>query len=167
MIFKFTDIKRKIAQIVCQLSSDCITRWNSTYVSIKSFLEHKVVLLNLFENKSKLSLTSAQQEKIKLLELSSDEWTIIVNLISLLEPFYYVINMLSGSNYPTIGLSLFALRNIKDFLESESEEQSDVYTTLKKYLLDSFNDYFNEEDDQHFLLSVKVFILKFFFKIFN
>ena len=75
--------------------------------------------------------------------------------------------MLSGSNYPTIGLSLFALRNIKDFLESESEEQSDVYTTLKKYLLDSFNDYFNEEDDQHFLLSVKVFILKFFFKIFN
>ena len=75
--------------------------------------------------------------------------------------------MLSGSNYPTIGLSLFALRNIKDFLESESEEQSDVYTTLKKYLLDSFNDYFNEEDDQHVLLSVKVFILKFFFKIFN
>ena len=75
--------------------------------------------------------------------------------------------MLSGSNYPTIGLSLFALRNIKDFLECESEEQSDVYATLKKYLLDSFNDYFNEEDDQRFLLSVKVFILKFFFKIFN
>ena len=162
----FNSHKRSL-QIVCQLSGDCITRWNSTYVSIKSFLEHKVVLLNLFENKSKLSLTSAQQEKIKLLELSSDEWTIIVNLISLLEPFYYAINMLSGSNYPTIGLSLFAFRNIKDFLESESEEQSDVYTTLKRYLLDSFNDYFNGEDDQYFLLLVRVFILKFFFKIFS
>ena len=118
----FVNSYKRSLQIVCQLSSDCIARRNSTYVSIKSFLEHKVVLLNLFENKSKLSLTSVQQEKIKLLELYSDEWTIIVNLISLLEPFYYAINTLSGSNYPIIGLSLFALRNIKDFLESEGEE---------------------------------------------
>ena len=154
ILTKFVNNHRKSLKICRQLSNDCITRWNSTYISLKSFLEHKTILLNLFENKSKLSLTSKQNEKIKLLELSSDEWTIIVNLTLLLEPFYHAIDLLSGSKYPTIGMALFILHNIKEFLETENDNHSNIYVTLKSFLLDSFNHYFHEDDDQYRLLLV-------------
>jgi hypothetical protein len=36
-------------------------------------LEHKQIVLNLFENKRKLPITSKQKEKLNVLELSSDD----------------------------------------------------------------------------------------------
>lgn len=160
IITKFVNDHKTSLRITRQLVGDCITRWNSTFVSLKSFTEHKKILLNLFENKAKLSLTSEQQERLQSLELSSDEWTIIINLVLLLEPFYHAVEVLSGSKYPTIGLSLFVLRNIKDFLESDNEQHSNIFIIMKKLLLESINFYFNEDDDQHALLLVSNFLSK-------
>jgi len=61
-------------------------------------LEHKPIVLNLFENKRKLQITSKQKEKLNVLELSSDDWLIFVNLMETFEPFYQAPNLLSGLN---------------------------------------------------------------------
>ncbi|CAM4832117.1 unnamed protein product [Rotaria magnacalcarata] len=148
----FINNEKKGLKITCHLIMDCITRWNSTYLAIKSLQEHKTVMLNLFENKGKLPIPTKQKEKLTLLEISSDDWTLINNLIYLLKPFYEATSLLSGTKYPTIGLRLFAIQNIKEYLEKEDDDQSEILTTLKKFVLQSLNEYFDENDPQYKLL---------------
>ncbi|CAF1587487.1 unnamed protein product, partial [Didymodactylos carnosus] len=140
-----------------RLIVDCITRWNSTYLALKALLEHKQVLINLFDNKCQLKLSTKQKEKLTASQLSSDEWTIIIHLIEILEPFQLATELLSGSQYPTIGICLFVLRNLKDFLKTESDNESYTMTRLKSCLAKSMNHYFNDKDEQHLLLIVSVF----------
>ncbi|CAF3403614.1 unnamed protein product [Rotaria sp. Silwood2] len=139
------DVKRRLVV-------DCITRWNSTYLAFSSLLKHKPVLINLFENKRKLPLATKQKEKLGLLELSSDDYTILKNLIDIFEPFYQTTNLLSGYKYPTIGLCLYAIRNLKEYFEKEEENDSNILITLKRFILDALNLYFDEKDEQFSLL---------------
>ncbi|CAF1690006.1 unnamed protein product, partial [Adineta ricciae] len=98
-----------------------------------------------------------QKEKLSLLELTSNDWIIINELVHLLEPIYNATEYLSGSKYPTIGLALFTLRGIKEFLEDDDyDDKTDVFIILKNYFLDAFNIYFNENDDQYNLLTVRI-----------
>ncbi|CAF1549422.1 unnamed protein product [Adineta ricciae] len=107
---------------------------------------------NLATTVNKLPLTLAQKEKLSLFELTSNDWIIINELVHLLEPISNATEYLSGSKYPTIGLALFTLRSIKEFLEDD-EDKTDVFIILKNYFLDTFKVYFNENDDQHHLLT--------------
>ena len=120
-------------------------------------MEHKPIFCELFDKKSKLSLTTQQKEKLSSLALSSYEWIILVNLVELLNPFYEAADLLSGSKYPTIGLALFTLRNIQYILEREEDDDTNITITLKKYLLDSLNFYFEYDSDQYRLLLVSNF----------
>jgi hypothetical protein len=156
----FINNEKPMFNVTRRLIIDCMSRWNSTYLALESLLEHKPILANLFENKRKLPITSKQKEKLGLLELSSDDWTIFKNLMDILYPFYEATMLLSGSKYPTIGLCLFAIRNIKDFFEKEDDDQSNIFISLKQFILESFNNYFDEEDEQFFLLMVSHFALQ-------
>ena len=111
--------EKKINNVKCQLISDCITRWNSAYLSLKNLLDHEPILLALFENKRKLLITSKQKEKLGLLELTKDDYLILKDVLKAFEPFYDATDYLSGVQYPTIGLCLFTIRNLKDFLEKK------------------------------------------------
>ncbi|CAF1194026.1 unnamed protein product [Rotaria sordida] len=55
-----------------QLINDCICK-------------HKTIMLNPFESKGKLPIASKQKEKLTLLEISSDDWMIIINLMNMFE----------------------------------------------------------------------------------
>lgn len=145
---------RKTFRVNRRLINDCITRWNSTYLSFKSLLEHKPILLNLFENKRKLPISSKQKEKLYGLELSSDDWILLTYLLEIFEPFYQATNLLSGSRYPTIGLSLYAIRQLKEFVEVHDDDRSNIFNTLKDFLRESLNEYFDENDKQFQLLMV-------------
>jgi hypothetical protein len=109
---------------------------------------------------AQLSIPSKQKEKLTTLELSSDDWMILKSLSDAFEPFFHATNLLSGSKYPTIGFCLYIIHNIKEFLETEEEDQSNVSICLNKLLLDSLNHYFNENDKQYFLLMVSNFAWK-------
>ncbi len=141
-----------------RLIIDCMSRWNSTYLSLKSLVDHKPMLMNLFENKRKLPLSSKQKEKFYGLELSSDDWLLLNYLLEIFEPFYQATHLLSGSKYPTIGLSLYAIRNLKEYFEIEGEDDSPVVLMLKKFVLESLNYYFNENDQQFKQLMVSHFL---------
>ncbi len=50
--------------------------------------------------------------------MSNTCWEIIELLIKVLEPFRHAIQLISGTQYPTVGLTLFVLRKIEqNFLE--------------------------------------------------
>ncbi|CAF4423736.1 unnamed protein product [Rotaria sp. Silwood2] len=152
ILMKFINTEKKMFDVKRRLVVDCITRWNSTYLAFSSLLKHKPVLIYLFENKRKLPLTTKQKEKLGLLELSSDDYTILKNLIDIFEPFYQTTNLLSGYKYPTIGLCLYAIRNLKEYFEKEEENDSNILITLKRFILDALNLYFDEKDEQFSLL---------------
>lgn len=157
ILMMYINNEKKEFKITRQLIVDCISRWNSTYLSLQSLLKHKPALLRLFENKRKLALTSKQKEKLNLYELSSDDYAILNSLMDVFDIFYHATYLLSGSKYPTIGLCLYVLRKIKNFLEDEDEdgnEQSPVLISLKRFILESFNHYFDENDEQYGLLMV-------------
>ena len=123
-------------------------------MALKSFVEHKPILISLFENKGQLPLTSNQKEKLCLLELSSDDYTIFNTVIEIFQPFHHATNLLSASKYPTIGLCLLVIRELKEYLEKEENNDSNLLINLKKLILESFDDYFAENGNQHFLLTV-------------
>ena len=52
--------------IKCRLSLDCLSRWNSTYLLLKSLVKYKPTISNLFENKRKLPITT--KKKINYLD---------------------------------------------------------------------------------------------------
>ena len=163
-ILMFINKEKKALKIKRSLIIDCISRWNSTYLALQSLLEHKTVMLNLYQNKGKLPISTKQKEKLTTLEISSDNWTLINNLLDVLEPFFEATNLLSGAQYPTIGLSLFAIKSIKEYLENEDDDQSDILRTLKLFILQirtlklfilqSLNEYFDERDPQYSTLLV-------------
>lgn len=149
--------EKPMFKITHRLIADCMSRWNSTFFSLQTLVEHKPILANLFENKRKLPITSKQKEKLTSVELSSDDWIILNNLIEIFKPFYLATNHLSGSTYPTIGLCLFTLRKIKHFLETNDNGEPDILINLKDLVLESFNSYFDENDEQFSLLMVSYF----------
>jgi hypothetical protein len=161
ILMMFINNEKKITKVQRRLIVDCMSRWNSTYLSLRSILSHKPIIINLFENKGKLSITFKQREKLNSLELSSDDWMVFTDLMNLFEPFYHATYMLSGSKYPTIGQCLFCIRKIKDFLERDDDCESNLLKTLKRFVLESFSDYFNENDRQHFLLMVIRIMMKY------
>ena len=79
-------------------------------------------MLNLYRNKGKLPITTKQEEKLTILEISSDDWTLINNLLDVLELLFEATNLLSGTQYSTIGLSLFAIKSTKEYLENEDDD---------------------------------------------
>jgi len=154
IITMFVDNEKQSLNVNQRLITDCISRWNSTYLSLKALLEHKPALLKLFENKRKLPITSKQKEKLYELELSSDDWILFSYLIEIFEPFYQATEYLSGSKYPTIGLALFVIRNLKEYFEKEEDDDPNVVIDLKKFISTSLNHYFDENDKQFQLLMV-------------
>ena len=146
----FVNNEKKLFGVKRRLIADCINRWNSTYLALNSLLKHKTILLHLFENKAKLSLTSKQKEMLGLLELSSDDYAIFTNLMDTFDLFYQATDLLSGSKYPTIGLCLYAIRNLKEFFEKEEDDESNILITLKQFVVESLNHYFDENDEQFF-----------------
>lgn len=144
--------------IKCRLALDCLSRWNSTYLLLKSLVEYKPMISNLFENKRKLPITKKQNDKLFGLELTSDDWNLFSYLLEVFGPFYQVTRELSASKYPTIGVALYMIRNLKKFFSATDDEDSAIVAALKKFSLDSLNHYFNENDQQFELLMVSSFV---------
>ncbi len=74
---------------------DVETRWNSTYMMIERALKYREVLHRYFADMDGLSVKY---------HLTQEEWVKIEKIFDLLEPFYEITNLFSGSDYPTANL---------------------------------------------------------------
>ncbi len=81
------------------------------------------------------------------LEFTSDCWYIIELLIKVLKPFYAATKAISGSDYPSIGITLFILRRLeKDFLSVDIPTDDLLLINMKECLLNKMI-YYNTVKD--------------------
>jgi len=78
---------------------DIRTRWNSTYLMLERLVKLKEPLTIVM-----ITITEAPNN------LSSDEWSIIEDIIPLLRPFDKLTTELSGKQYPTLSTIIPLIR---------------------------------------------------------
>ena len=69
-----------------------MTRWNSTYDMIEGVIEQQLPI----------SAVLLQRRDLIHLEISTNEWRVLEDIIQLLKPFKVATCYLSGERYPTI-----------------------------------------------------------------
>jgi len=89
-----------------KLIRDVRTRWNSTYSMLESFLTNKLIIT---------STISLHDNFIKL-DLTENEWKEIGHFCNFLKPFFDFTELMSGSNYPTLGTLLLLLDHLSDHI---------------------------------------------------
>ena len=89
------------------------------------------------------------------LEISNTCWDVVGQLLKVLEPFRNVIEHISGSQYPTVGLTLFFLRKIRhNFLELSRLDDTELMKNMKEVLHEKLIYYLNEYNEGFIVLIV-------------
>ena len=99
------------------LQLDCKNRWNSSHRLIESMLIYKRIINKINSEKHEIGLTKKQTSKISSIELDSFDWKMLELIEAVLKPFVQATKLVSGSQYPTIGIAYFALAQIQEYLE--------------------------------------------------
>ncbi|CAG8681270.1 7485_t:CDS:2, partial [Cetraspora pellucida] len=117
---------------IYQVIEDVSTRWNSSYLAwirlkeLRKVINYLVLMLpSELEQRDQLD-----DEYLKLVNLTENEWQLLDSLILLLKPFYDATTIFSGSNYPTFNLIYPTMKLlIKKFAPSDSQTE-DNYADL-------------------------------------
>ena len=114
------------------LGLDCPTRWNSTYLMLKTAMAYKNVFprLKLFESHYVLMLSEAKWETAK-------------DVCDRLELFYNVTELFSGTRYPTANMFFPMICRIKMTLNEWLMSSNVVISTMAKSMVAKFDAYWN------------------------
>jgi hypothetical protein len=157
--------------ISVSLQLDCKSRWSSTQFLIEVMLDYKKIINKINSEKYDIGLNKKQTSKLSVIELDQFDWKILDILNIILKPFVDATNMISGSQYPTIGIAYFAIVQIREFLEDQNNtvlndrHDINILMQLKQLLLIQINKYFMEKDEQWEILKVRIF--EFIYMILN
>ena len=154
IIAEFVRKEQKALKLNRSVNKDCPSRWNSTFVLADALIELKLVIIKLFNEKRLLNLCKEQIIKLSSIELNDENWNLLSSLQYVLKPFFFATSMMSGKNYPTIGLSYYAIYKIKWFC-SNNDNCNEQIKKFKKMLLDKLNQYFHNDDEQLQQLKVR------------
>lgn len=140
------------------LQIDCKSRWSSTHYLLQTMVAYKKVINRLYSEKYDIGLNDKQVKKLISIELDKADWTIVEAIERVLQPFAKATKLVSGKRYPTVGISFFALTQIRDYLEDEQSSESndsDIVSRLKKLLIHNMEKYFENDVHQWNLLKVR------------
>lgn len=126
---------------------DCKSRWNSTYILINSFIDLKHSIIKVFSNKKGFKLRQDQTQKLSNIELNMNDWELLSSLNDILEPFAVATELISGKNYPTIGLCYCAVNKLKSSF-TKNDNPDEQTKRMRKLLFDKFKKYFHDDDEQ-------------------
>lgn len=114
------------------------TRWNSTYFMLKRIMEQREALISVLSDRTVTTRIQAGQ-----LMLTEDEWTIVENLVKILEPFEMVTTLLSSETQPTVSMVMPIFQTIKDnFISRADEDEPEDIKQIKNVLLHEFQSRF-------------------------
>ncbi|MGI8582739.1 MAG: hAT transposon family protein [Chitinophagaceae bacterium] len=114
-----------------KLIMDVVTRWNSTYLMINSFVKNEKLLKILSETNT----------------LTELEWLDIKKICNLLEPFYEITQIISSSKYPTIGFCYSIILEIENIINKfNDDDKLKGYADLMKT---KFLKYFSNVNDDY------------------
>lgn len=150
----FFDNERKKLNIKRNLSYDIKSRWNSTFAMIDSLLVLREIIEQLFNYKIYLLLKPKQRTNLARYELTNDEWNLLSDLRFVLKPFFHATKVMSGRQYPSIGLALYLITRLKHFLQRHEAKQNLIIKRLKQLLFAKLLFYFEHDYEQMQLLKV-------------
>ncbi|CAF2860814.1 unnamed protein product [Rotaria sp. Silwood2] len=137
-----------LIQVNKAINIDCKSRWNSTYLLLESLIDSKEIIIKLFNEKRTLNLRKDQLDKLCMIELKSHDWEFLTSLKYVLKPFFEATKMMSGKNYPSIGLAYHGIQKIYNFCLN-NKNNNDQIKLLKKLLLFKLNQYFYDDPEQY------------------
>lgn len=149
------------------LQLDCKHRWSSTQYLVEVMILYKRIINKMNSEKYDIGLNKKQTNKISSVELDQFDWKMLEMLDIVLKPFVWATNIISGSQYSTIGMSYFAIVQIRDFLEDSTNNNLNVsdpvyFIRLKQLLLNQIEKYFIENDEQWTIMKVRILALTYF-----
>ena len=142
------------------LQLDCKSRWNSSHRLISTILTYKKIINRIISEKHEIGINSKQSKKLSSNELDQSDWKMLELIEFVLHPFVHATKLISGSQYPTIGISYFAVIQIREFLEDSHDNHSHdskALHPLKKSLTKQIDKYFIDNEEQWELMKVGIF----------
>lgn len=126
--------QRRLGVRELKVRPDVSTRWNSFYMMIERLVELKSPISEILGNHRKL--------KIRLLQLTPLEWSIVEDLVSLFKPLDDATKILSGENYSTLGLvhmvfHLIIAKVTELITPSEHRQPSDCCIAIGNVIIDN------------------------------
>ena len=94
------------------------------------------------------------------MELDQDDWKMLELIEFVLKPVVHATQLVSGSKYPTIGISYFVIFQIREFLEDVSDysvNDSKILHYLKSLILKQVQKYFFDNYAQLKIMKVRFF----------
>ena len=140
------------------LPTDCITRWNSTYFLIDSFINAKNLIAKFFGDKNLYDVRRNLIQRLISIELHLDDWELLIDLRKVLKPFYLATNLMSVRSYPTAGLCYYTVKLLFKYLIKDDKNDSSQIKLLKLMLLPQFEYYFISDNEQLNVLKVSIII---------
>jgi len=103
--YNFLDVLGMLVILIQQ--SDCVTRWNSTFIMLQSAINyhHAFYSLSLHDSIFKCCPTS-------------DEWRRAETMCDILKSFYNITNLIFGSSFPTSNLYFGEIWKIECLIRS-------------------------------------------------
>ncbi|XP_031256004.1 zinc finger BED domain-containing protein RICESLEEPER 1-like [Pistacia vera] len=130
---KFGEFVKQIGVISSKgLRMDVPTRWNSTYLMLESALIYRRVFVHL-------ALIDPNYKSCP----SNEEWDRGERICKFLQPFYEIITLFSGSQYPTAILHLRNVWRIQVRLYEEMENEDEVLNTMASQMKGKFDKYWD------------------------
>lgn len=137
----YINLLRKEFQVTRSLDLDWKGRWNASYRLLETMLLHKTIINKLNSEKHEIGL---------------DYDRLNGNVV---KPFIEATKLISGRSYSTIGLSFFAVVQIRDFLDDSNSvhsQSSKLISRLKHLLLIQMEKYFEHDQVQWELIKVRI-----------
>ncbi|KAH9723471.1 BED-type domain-containing protein [Citrus sinensis] len=133
--FESFELAARQLKINCKksLKLDCPTRWNSTYAMLDVALMYKSVFSRL------------QQRESQYKSLPSDsEWDLAATMVEHLKPFYMLMEMFSGTKYPTANLFFPLICKMKMSINGWRTSDNLAIRIMADKMVDKFEKYWNE-----------------------
>ena len=128
------------------LKADCITRWGSTYEMLEILLEQQQAVC--------AALLESTKRDDRYLMPSSNDFTVIEELVEILEPFRDATEVVSGEKYPTISIICPLLYKFLNVTLCEKDDDTSLCKEVKRAIrVDLESRYVSQEVEEKLRLS--------------
>jgi hypothetical protein len=113
--------------------SDCVTRWNSTFIMLQSAINYHHALYSL----------SLQDSNFKYCP-TSDEWRKAETMCDILKSFYNITNLTSDSSFPTSNLYFVDIWKIECLIRSSLKSENLLIQNMAGSMKEKFDKYWSD-----------------------